>query len=66
MHVDFMVPTRYVPRFRRRKGVTQNVLAAVTPNKRFTYVMAGWEGSANDFKILKDALSLPLPNGLWM
>lgn len=28
----------------------------------FTYVLAGWEGSANDFTVLKDALRRP--NGL--
>ncbi|XP_020273476.1 uncharacterized protein LOC109848413 isoform X2 [Asparagus officinalis] len=64
IHIDAMVPTKYVVRFRGRKGVTQNVLAAATPDKRFTYVMAGWEGSASDFRILKDALSLPHPHGL--
>ncbi|XP_020263684.1 uncharacterized protein LOC109839604 [Asparagus officinalis] len=63
-HIDATVPTKDAPKFRGRKGITQNVLAAVTPNKRFTYVMAGWEGAANDFTILKDALSLPPPNGL--
>jgi len=40
------------------------VLAAVTPNKLFTYVMTGWESSANDFTVLKDTLSLPPPHGL--
>ena len=59
-----MLSTILVPRFRDRKGVTQNVLVAVTPNKSFTYVMTGWEGSANDFTVLKDALSLPPPHGL--
>ncbi|XP_020258348.1 protein ALP1-like [Asparagus officinalis] len=47
-----------------RKGVTQNVLAAYTPNKLFTYVLAGWEGSAIDYRILQDALSRPQPHGL--
>jgi hypothetical protein len=28
----------------------------------FSYVLAGWEGSANDFTVLKDALRRP--NGL--
>jgi len=56
--------TRYVARFRGHKGVTQNMLVAVTPNKLFTYVMVGWEGSMNDIIVLKDALSLPTPHGL--
>jgi hypothetical protein len=45
-----------------RKGITQNVLACCTPDMEFTYVLAGWEGSANDFTVLKDALQRP--NGL--
>jgi hypothetical protein len=44
------------PTFRGRKGLTQNVLAAVSFDLRFTYVLAGWEGSAHDVLILADAL----------
>ncbi|XP_020242760.1 uncharacterized protein LOC109820976 [Asparagus officinalis] len=40
-HVDAMLPINLVARFRGHKGVTQNVLAACTPNKLFTYVLAG-------------------------
>nr|CAD1831478.1 unnamed protein product [Ananas comosus var. bracteatus] len=36
----------------------------VNPNCRFIYVTAGWEGSANDLTVLRDALSLPPPEGL--
>jgi hypothetical protein len=32
------------------------VLAAVDFNLRFTYVLAGWEGSAHDALILANAL----------
>jgi len=42
-HIDVMVPITDIPRFRGRKGWTENVLAAATPNKRFTHVLAGWE-----------------------
>jgi hypothetical protein len=35
---------------------TQYVLAAVDFDLRFTYVLAGWEGSAHDAFILLDAL----------
>lgn len=50
-------------RFRGRKPYpTQNVLAAVDFDLRFTYVLAGWEGSAHDSAVLHDALSRP--NGL--
>ncbi|XP_039141318.1 uncharacterized protein LOC120278650 [Dioscorea cayenensis subsp. rotundata] len=56
-HIDASVPLQELPRFRGRKGPTQNVLAVVNPDLQFTYVLAGWEGSANDFTVLKDALS---------
>jgi hypothetical protein len=43
--------------FRGRKhSSTQNVLAAVDFDLKFTYVLAGWEGSAHDALILADAL----------
>ena len=43
--------------FRGRKHtITQNVLVAVDFDLRFTYVLAGWEGSAHDALILSDAL----------
>lgn len=63
--VPAKVPLSLALRFIGRKpGTTQNILAAATPNKCFTYVLAGWEGSAHDYTVLKDALSLPAPNGL--
>lgn len=64
-HIQATLPLSEAPRFRGRKNeLTQNVLAACTPNKKFTYVLAGWEGAANDFTVLKDALSRPPPQGL--
>ncbi|XP_039122159.1 protein ALP1-like [Dioscorea cayenensis subsp. rotundata] len=63
-HIDASVPPQAMPRFRGRKGPTQNVLAVVNPDLQFTYVLAGWEGSANDFTVLKDALERPQPEGL--
>ena len=64
-HIDATIPGSIVARFRGRKDrLTQNVLIAVTPNKKFYYVMAGWEGSAHDFIVLKSALALPQPKGL--
>jgi hypothetical protein len=56
-HVHARVPTKIVVAFRGRKNhPTQNVLAAVDFDLRFTYVLAGWEGSAHDALILADAL----------
>ena len=43
--------------FRGRKHtITQNMLSVVDFDLRFTYVLAGWEGSAHDALILSDAL----------
>ena len=43
-------------RYRNRKGgVSHNVLAACDFDLRFTYVYPGWEGSANDQRVLQDA-----------
>lgn len=62
-HVQATLPSLLAARFRgSRKQLTQKVLAA--PNKMFTYVLAGWEGCANDMTVLKDALSRPGPHGL--
>ena len=51
----------------RKHITTQNILAAVDFDLRFTYVLAGWEGSAHDALILADALEredgLKVPQG---
>ena len=56
------------PSFRGRKShATQNVLAAVDFDLRFTYILAGWEGTAHDALVLRDALErengLRVPQG---
>ncbi|KAH1064040.1 hypothetical protein J1N35_029027 [Gossypium stocksii] len=59
-HVRASVPLNIQGRFRSRKGgTTQNVLAAITFDLKFSYVLASWEGSAHDSRILIDALSRP-------
>ena len=35
----------------------QNVLAVTTFDRKFIYVLAGWEGSAHDSRVLTYALS---------
>ena len=51
------VPTHMQAAFRGRKhNLTQNVMAAVDFDLKFTYVLAGWEGSAHDALILADAI----------
>jgi len=42
-----------------KEGTTQNVLVAITFDLKFIYVLAGWEGSAHDSRVLGDALSRP-------
>lgn len=39
-----------------------NVLGVCNPNLEFIYVQPGWEGSAHDGRVLRDAISRP--NGL--
>ncbi|XP_072146428.1 protein ALP1-like [Setaria viridis] len=56
-HVLARVPRSIRAAFLGRKHTTtQNVLAAVDFDLRFTYILAGWEGSAHDALILNDAL----------
>lgn len=54
--------------FRNKNGVlSQSVLAACSFNMKFHYVLAGWEGSAPDIKVLSSALTrknkLEVPEG---
>ena len=45
-------------RFRGCKdGTTQNVLVVINFDLEFTYVLAGWEGSAYDSRVLNDAFA---------
>lgn len=36
-----------------------NVLGVCAPNMQFIYVLPGWEGSAHDVRVLRNALSRP-------
>jgi hypothetical protein len=40
----------------RKQSPTQNVMAVVSFDLKFTYVLAGWKGSAHDTLILADAI----------
>ena len=54
------VPRNMQAAFRGRKSnTTQNVMAVVDFDLKFTYVLAGWEGSARDALILADAIERP-------
>ena len=62
-YINTHVPIEDRPGYQTRKGtLAMNVLGACTPNMEFTYVLPGWEGSAHDGRVLRDALSRP--NGL--
>lgn len=55
-HINAHVPVQDLARYRNRKGgITQNVLMACTFDLRFSYVLAGWEGSAHDGRVFEDA-----------
>ena len=49
-------------------GTTQNVLAAIGFDLKFTYVLVGWEGSAYDSRVLNDVFARPrgfsIPEGI--
>ena len=62
------VPRHMQGPFRGRKHhTTQNVMAVVDFDLKFTYVLAGWEGSAHDALVLADAIErddgLRVPKG---
>ncbi|KAL0424426.1 UNVERIFIED_CONTAM: hypothetical protein Sradi_0977400 [Sesamum radiatum] len=56
--VPAWVPRVDQHRYRSRKGrLAQNVLAICDFDMNFTYVYAGWEGSAADARVLDNAVS---------
>ena len=68
-HVPANVPVEIQEKFwGRKEGTTQNILAAITFDLKFIYVLVGWEGSAHDSRVLGDALSRPsglkIPKGI--
>ncbi|XP_057779711.1 uncharacterized protein LOC130998297 [Salvia miltiorrhiza] len=57
-YINVMVPNSDKPRYRTRKGqISTNTLAVCDRDLRFAYVLPGWEGSAADSRILRDALN---------
>jgi DDE superfamily endonuclease len=68
-HFRVKVSSKEAPKHRGRKDIpTMNVLVACTPNLKFTYVLAGWEGTRSNSTILKNALKrkypLKIPQGI--
>ncbi|WVZ89190.1 hypothetical protein U9M48_035623, partial [Paspalum notatum var. saurae] len=58
-YIKVRVPATDKP---RKNEIATNVLGACAPDMQFTYVLAGWKGSAADARVLRDALQRP--NGL--
>ncbi|XP_028059294.1 putative nuclease HARBI1 isoform X2 [Camellia sinensis] len=62
-YVRVRVPVISKPRYRTRKGeIATNVLGVCSQDMQFIYVLPGWEGSASDSRVLRDAVNRP--NGL--
>ncbi|KAA0041970.1 putative nuclease HARBI1 [Cucumis melo var. makuwa] len=59
-HIKVNVSMSDRRRYRSRKGdITINVLGVCSQNGEFIFVMHGWEGSASDLRVLRDAMSRP-------
>ncbi|KAG5233882.1 nuclease HARBI [Salix suchowensis] len=68
IHIPVMVGIDEQGPFRNKNGLlSQSVLAACSFDLRFHYVLAGWEGSASDLRVLNSALTrrnnLQVPEG---
>nr|XP_048326716.1 protein ALP1-like [Ziziphus jujuba var. spinosa] len=62
-YIKVKVPEIDKPRYRTRNGeIATNVLGVCNPNMEFIFVLPGWEGSASDSRVLRNAISRP--NGL--
>ncbi|XP_028960617.1 uncharacterized protein [Malus domestica] len=57
-HISAWAPSSKQISYRGRKvSVTQNIMLACSFNMMFTYVYTGWEGTANDSRVLMDAIT---------
>lgn len=68
-YINLSVPMLDKPRYRSRKGqICTNTLAVCDRNLGFVYVLLGWEGSAADSRVLRDAVNrnngLKVPIGM--
>ena len=59
-YIKCLVPLDERPRYRTRKNdIATNVLGVCSQDMQFIYVLPGWEGSAADGRVLRDALLRP-------
>ncbi|KAG8390739.1 hypothetical protein BUALT_Bualt01G0114900 [Buddleja alternifolia] len=57
-YIPLRVAQKDKPRYRNRKGdVSVNVLAVCDINMNYVYMLCGWEGSAADNRVLRDAIT---------
>ena len=57
-HINVLVNNSDKPWYRTRKGsIATNVLAVYDRDMQFVYILPGWEGSAGDSRVLRDAVS---------
>ncbi|XP_047981013.1 uncharacterized protein LOC125222437 isoform X2 [Salvia hispanica] len=55
-HINVLVSGADKPRYRTRKGqIATNTLAVCDRHMQFVYLLPGWEGSAGDSRVLRDA-----------
>ncbi|XP_008780280.4 protein ALP1-like [Phoenix dactylifera] len=69
-HIRVRVSEKDKPRYRSRKNeISTNVLGVYSQDMQFIYVLPGWEGSAHDNRVLRDAISrrngLKVPQGYY-
>jgi len=67
-HIPVIVPAIDQSRYHNRKGdISTNVLGVCSRDMKFIFVMPGWEGSASDSRVLRNAISrtngLHVPTG---
>jgi len=55
-HISASVPANRTTAFKDRSEITQNVVCACNFDMRFMYVHAEWEESANDSRVMQEAL----------
>ncbi|XP_057773675.1 protein ALP1-like [Salvia miltiorrhiza] len=59
-YINVTVSNNDKPRYRTWKGqISTNVLGVCDRDMKFVYILSGWEGSAADSRILRDALNRP-------
>ncbi|KAL0458546.1 UNVERIFIED_CONTAM: hypothetical protein Slati_0481800 [Sesamum latifolium] len=59
-YIDFRVLEHDKARYRTQKvHITVNVLGVYNWNMQFIYILTGWEGSAADSRVLRDAINKP-------